>query len=101
MRARPMRAAASSPDGRRHASSAKSCSTSGVTIYSDPDDPVAPEPVYGDGRPAAEADRLGRERASSENLVYSRFWAQEKGREPVPGPQTLIMRGRHDIASTR
>ena len=54
----------------------------GVTIVSDPADPVAPEPTFADdGLPRhrivwAEAGVL-------KNLTYPRFWAQKTGRAPI------------------
>jgi predicted Zn-dependent protease len=63
-----------------------------VTISSDPDDPVVPEPVYSmDGLPQKRTVWV--EAGVVRNLVYSRFWAQKMGREPVPGSQSFIMRG--------
>jgi predicted Zn-dependent protease len=63
-----------------------------VTISSDPDDPVVPEPVYSmDGLPQKRTVWV--EAGVVRNLVYSRFWAQKMGREPVPGSQSFTMRG--------
>jgi predicted Zn-dependent protease len=63
-----------------------------VTIFSDPTDPLAPERTFGDdGLPQRRtvwvADGVLR------NLVYPRFWAQQKGREPVPRPHSFVMTG--------
>jgi predicted Zn-dependent protease len=63
-----------------------------VTIFSDPGDPIAPERAFGDdGLPQRRvvwvADGVLR------NLVYPRFWAQQKGREPVPRPRSFVMAG--------
>jgi predicted Zn-dependent protease len=63
-----------------------------VTIFSDPGDPIAPERTVGeDGLPQRRivwvADGV------LQNLVYSRFWAQQKGREPVSRPRSFVMAG--------
>jgi len=64
----------------------------GVTIFTDPGDPVAPERVFGD-------DGLPQRRTVwvrdgvLQNLVYSRFWAQEKGRGPIARPGSFVMAG--------
>lgn len=34
-----------------------------------------------------------------ENLTYSRFWAQQKGKQPTPGPVNLIMKSAAPAAS--
>jgi predicted Zn-dependent protease len=63
-----------------------------VTIFSDPGDPVAPARTFGD-------DGLPQHRVAwvasgvLQNLVYSRFWAQQKGREPVSRPRSFVMAG--------
>jgi predicted Zn-dependent protease len=63
-----------------------------VTIFTDPDDPAAPEPVFGD-------DGLPQQRTVwvadgvLKNLVYPRFWAQQKGRAPVSRPRSFVMAG--------
>ncbi|HML14949.1 MAG TPA: metallopeptidase TldD-related protein, partial [Xanthobacteraceae bacterium] len=64
----------------------------GVTILSDPADPVAPEPTFADsGLPRhrtvwAEAGEL-------KNLTYPRFWAQKTGHAPIPRPRGFVMAG--------
>ena len=63
-----------------------------VTIISDPGDPNAPERAFGDdGLPQRRvvwvADGVLR------NLVYPRFWAQQKGHEPVTRPRSFVMAG--------
>jgi predicted Zn-dependent protease len=64
----------------------------GVTIFTDPADPVAPEPVFGDdGLPQRRTAWV--EGGILKNLVYSRFWAQEKGREPVSRTRSYVMAG--------
>jgi predicted Zn-dependent protease len=63
-----------------------------VTITSDPNDPMVPEPVYGnDGLPQKRIAWV--ENGVVRNLTYTRFWAQKTGREPVASPQTFVMRG--------
>lgn len=61
-----------------------------VSIYSDPWHPELP------GSPAAQggipAEKLYLVRSGVlENLVYSRFWAKQKGKEPTPGPVNGIL----------
>lgn len=64
----------------------------GVSIYSDPHDPLAPGSIYSsDGLPATR--RVWVENGVLKNLIYSRFWAQKSGREPVPYPTNLVMSG--------
>ena len=54
-------------------------------------------PATGEGIPAA---RLSLVKAGVlENLEYSRFWAQEKKREPTPGPVNFIVEGAQPPAS--
>ena len=64
-----------------------------VTISSDPEDPIVPEPVYSgiDGLPQKRTAWI--EAGVVRNLAYSRFWAQKMGREPQPQAQTFVMRG--------
>jgi predicted Zn-dependent protease len=63
-----------------------------VTITSDPNDLMVPEPVYGiDGLPQKRIAWV--ENGVVRNLTYSRFWAQKAGREPIPQTQTFVMRG--------
>jgi predicted Zn-dependent protease len=64
----------------------------GVTIVSDPADPVAPEPTFAD-------DGLPRQRTVwveagvLKNLTYPRFWAQKTGHAPIPQPLGFVMAG--------
>lgn len=63
-----------------------------VTIYSDPsnaDVPVAP--WAGDGQKREKTAWI--EKGVIKNLFYSRYWAKEKEREPVPFPANGIMMG--------
>ena len=61
-----------------------------LNLYSDPAHPDLPSaPSTGEGIPAS---RLSLIKAGVlEHLEYSRFWAQEKKREPSPGPVNYIM----------
>ena len=64
----------------------------GVTIFTDPGDPVAPERVFGDeGLPQLRT--VWAEDGVLRNLIHSRFWAQEKGREAVAWPSSFVMAG--------
>jgi predicted Zn-dependent protease len=63
-----------------------------VTITSDPNDPLVQEPVFGaEGLPQKPTAWV--ENGVVRNLTYTRFWAQKSGRNPVPPPQTFVMRG--------
>lgn len=61
-----------------------------LNLYSDPmhaDLPVSPS--TNDGIPASRLSLI--KSGVLENLVYSRFWAQEKKRDATPGPVNYIM----------
>ncbi len=61
-----------------------------LSFYSDPWHPQLPDsPVTEEGVPAREFHLVGN--GVLENLVYSRFWAKEKQKEPSPGPVNIIM----------
>jgi predicted Zn-dependent protease len=63
-----------------------------VTITTDPHDPVAPERIFNSqGLPNRRTVWI--EDGAIKNLVYSRFWAQKMGRDPVPWPQNIVMKG--------
>jgi predicted Zn-dependent protease len=63
-----------------------------INIYSDPLDPRVPASTWdGDGTPLKRMDWL--KGGVVKNLFYSRFWAKEKGVEPVPFPPNGIMEG--------
>jgi predicted Zn-dependent protease len=63
-----------------------------VTVYSDPNDPIAPEPVFGeDGLPQRRTVWI--DGGIVRNLVRSRFWAKKTGREPVARPRSFVMAG--------
>jgi predicted Zn-dependent protease len=64
----------------------------GVTIVSDPADPVAPEPVVGEGG-LPQARTAWVENGVLANLVYPRFWAQKTGHAPVSQPRSFVMAG--------
>ena len=63
-----------------------------IHLYSDPAHTDIPEAAATDeGVPAARMDIV---RAGVlQNLVYSRFWAHERGKEPTPGPVNFILEG--------
>jgi predicted Zn-dependent protease len=64
----------------------------GVTIFTDPGDPVAPERVFGqEGLPQRRTVWV--QDGILQNLIHSRFWAQEKRREPVAWPSSFVMAG--------
>ncbi len=63
-----------------------------VNIYSDPFNNELPGPTWSN-----EGQRLERtdwiKEGVVKNLSYSRYWAQKKGVQPVPGPSNIIMDG--------
>ena len=63
-----------------------------LILYSDPMHPELPAlPSTTEGVPAG---RLSIIKAGAlENLAYSRFWAQERQRQPTPGPVNYIVEG--------
>jgi predicted Zn-dependent protease len=63
-----------------------------VTIYSDPNDPIAPEPVFGEDG-LSQHRTIWVERGVVKTLCYSRFWAEKMGKDPVPKPRSLVMAG--------
>jgi predicted Zn-dependent protease len=63
-----------------------------VTITTDPHDPVAPERIF-DSQGLPKRRNVWIEDGAIKNLVYSRFWAQKMGRDPVPWPQNIVMKG--------
>ena len=63
-----------------------------VTIWSDPLNPdVATSTWNGEGQPLKKT--VWMENGVVKNLAYDRFWAKEKGVEPVPYPSNFIMQG--------
>ena len=64
----------------------------GINLYSDPmhlDLPAVP--ATSEGVPASRMPLITA--GVLENLEYPRFWAQERNREPTPGPVNYIMQG--------
>jgi len=63
-----------------------------VTIYSDPLNEELPGSYYnGEGLPQEKVSWI--EKGVIKNLVYSRYWAQQKGVKPLPAPESIIMQG--------
>ncbi|MCE0521488.1 MAG: TldD/PmbA family protein [Methylacidiphilales bacterium] len=63
-----------------------------VTIYSDPNDPLAPGSIYSDdGLPAQRTVWI--DGGVLKNLQCGRYWAQKTKLQPVPSPTTLTMSG--------
>jgi predicted Zn-dependent protease len=61
-----------------------------INIYSDPWHPELPGSRAAQGGVPAQKIYLVRN-GVLENLVYSRFWAKQKGKEPTPGPVNNIL----------
>ncbi|TLP71882.1 TldD/PmbA family protein [Maribacter sp. ACAM166] len=63
-----------------------------VNIWSDPLNPEVPTSTWnGEGQPLKKTSWL--ENGVVKNLAYDRFWAKEKGVDPVPFPSNVIMAG--------
>jgi predicted Zn-dependent protease len=63
-----------------------------VNLYSDPQHDVAPGTIHStDGLPATKRTWIGG--GVVKELIYSRYWGQKTGHEPVPYPTNLIMAG--------
>lgn len=60
-----------------------------VSIYSDPWNPVIPGSQSAQGGIPAQKIYLVKN-GVIENLVYSRFWAKQKSKDPTPGPVNTI-----------
>ena len=61
-----------------------------LNLYSDPMHPELPAaPSTTEGVPAARVSLI--QNGVLENLAYSRFWAQEKKKDPTPGPVNYIL----------
>lgn len=61
-----------------------------LNLYSDPMHPELPVvPSTNEGIPASRLSLI--KSGTPENLVYSRFWAQEKKQAPTPGPVNYIL----------
>jgi predicted Zn-dependent protease len=61
-----------------------------INIYSDPWNPELPGSQAAQGGIPAEKIYLVRN-GILENLIYSRFWARQKDKQPTPGPVNSIM----------
>ena len=61
-----------------------------INIYSDPWHPELPGSQSAQGGLPAQKIYLVRN-GVLENLIYSRFWAKQKGKEPTPGPVNSIV----------
>ncbi len=61
-----------------------------INVYSDPWHPELPGSQSAQAGIPAQKITLVRN-GVLENLVYSRFWAKQKGKEPTPGPVNSIM----------
>jgi len=69
-----------------------------INIRTDPWHPELPgSPVAQGGLPARKFHLV--RNGVLETLVYSRFWAQQKGKEPTPGPVNAIMESSEPPAS--
>jgi predicted Zn-dependent protease len=63
-----------------------------VNIWSDPLHPEVPTSTWnGEGMPLKKTKWI--ENGVVKNLAYNRYWAEQKGVEPVPFPPNLIMEG--------
>ena len=63
-----------------------------VNLYSDPTNPEVPSQTWaGDGQPRKKIYWI--KNGVVQNMFYSRYWAQEKGVEPMPFPSNGIMEG--------
>jgi predicted Zn-dependent protease len=66
-----------------------------VNIYTDPFNPDLPSSTWNrEGQPIVKRSWI--ENGVVKNLTYSRYWAQKKGVDPVPGPSNVIMTGGTD-----
>ena len=69
-----------------------------INLYSDPMHPELPAiPSTGEGIPASRLPLV--KSGVLENLLYSRFWAQERKREPTAGPVNYIMESSQPASS--
>lgn len=63
-----------------------------INAYSDPGNALVPGRTWnGSGLPVKRKDWL--KNGVVDNLFYSRYWAKEKGVDPVPFPSNIIMEG--------
>jgi predicted Zn-dependent protease len=69
-----------------------------INLYSDPMHPDLPAvPSTSEGIPASRLSLI--KSGVLENLEYSRFWAEQRKREPTPGPVNYIMESPQPAAS--
>jgi len=84
------RSALSAKDGKTHLGEAMF--NDKVNLYSDPNHAELPAtPATNEGVPATRLPLI--KNGVIENLVYSRYWAQEKKRDATPGPVNYILEG--------
>lgn len=63
-----------------------------VNIYSDPNDPQVPGAPWGaGGLPQKRVEWI--KDGTVTNLAYNRYWAEKQGKEPLPFPSNIIMKG--------
>jgi predicted Zn-dependent protease len=63
-----------------------------VTLYTDPKDPEVPGTPYAfGGLPQKKTTWV--ENGLLKNLTYTRFWAEKQGKEPIPPPSNILMKG--------
>ena len=63
-----------------------------VTIFSDPSSLVAPSNNFdADGQPLRRTEWVSA--GAVKSIACSRYWAKKTGREPLPGPENLVMVG--------
>lgn len=63
-----------------------------VSMYSDPLNADLPSATYsGDGQPLKRTVWV--DKGVVKNLAYSRYWAKQKGVDPLPGANSIIMEG--------
>jgi len=63
-----------------------------INLWSDPLHPEVPTPTWnGQGQPLKKMNWI--ENGVVKNLAYSRYWAKQKGIDPVPFPSNAIMDG--------
>lgn len=62
-----------------------------ATLYSDPQDPMAPCGIHHYGLPRKKTNWI--QKGTLKNLSVGRFWAKEKGLRPQPSPGNIIMAG--------
>ena len=69
-----------------------------ISVYSDPWHPELPGSQSSQGGIPAQKVYMVRN-GVLENLIYNRFWAKQKGKEPTPGPVNTILEARGGGAS--